>query len=81
VTGPVLLTIAKHRAHIVFADPPYQQEREYPALLDELSGDPPGLAILQHPVRLVLPESQGAFTRSRMIRQGDNALSFYATGM
>jgi len=77
VTGPVLLTIGKHRAHIVFADPPYQQEREYPALLEELSGDPPELVILQHSVRLSLPETRGAFVWSRVIRQGDNALSFY----
>lgn len=78
VTGPAALTIARHRADVVFLDPPYDLEREYAAVLKELAGDPPPLVIVQHSTRFALPESQGALTRTRLVRQGDNALSFYA---
>jgi 16S rRNA (guanine(966)-N(2))-methyltransferase RsmD len=78
VTGPALLTIARYPASIVFLDPPYDLEREYAAVLELLSADPPELTVVQHSVRLELPEEKGALRRTRMVRQGDNALSFYA---
>ena len=78
VPGPVLLTLARHPAEIVFLDPPYSLEREYPAVLDLLAQDPPRLTVVQHSVRLALPEEQGPLRRTRVVRQGDNALSFYA---
>jgi hypothetical protein len=34
--------------------------------------------IAQHPSRLSLQESYGHFGRQRVLRQGDNSLSFYA---
>jgi hypothetical protein len=34
--------------------------------------------VVQHSVRLALPEEQGPLRRTRVVRQGDNALSFYA---
>ena len=77
VPGPVLLTLARHPAEIVFLDPPYSLEREYRAVLDLLAQAPPGIAVVQHSVRLALPEEQGPLYRTRMVRQGDNALSFY----
>jgi 16S rRNA (guanine966-N2)-methyltransferase len=78
VPGPVVLTIANYSAHIVFLDPPYDLEREYGAVLDQLSKAPPQLTVVQHSVRLALPEEQGALRRTRVVKQGDNALSFYA---
>jgi 16S rRNA (guanine(966)-N(2))-methyltransferase RsmD len=78
VPGPVLLTLARHPAEIVFLDPPYSLEREYRAVLDLLAQAPPRLAVVQHSVRLALPERQGPLSRRRVVRQGDNALSFYA---
>jgi 16S rRNA (guanine(966)-N(2))-methyltransferase RsmD len=78
VTGMVTLTIPHYRADIVFLDPPYDQEREYSSILTLLGEDPPPLTIVQHSIRLDLPEEQGALRRTRMVRQGDNALSFYA---
>ena len=77
VTGPAALTIARHRADIVFLDPPYDLEREYAAVLTELAENPPPLLIVQHSTRFALPDAQGALTRARTVRQGDNALSFY----
>ncbi len=77
VTGPVLLTIPRHSADIVFLDPPYESEREYSAVLDLLSEAPPQLTVVQHSVRRVLLEEQGKLRRTRVVKQGDNALSFY----
>jgi 16S rRNA (guanine(966)-N(2))-methyltransferase RsmD len=77
VTGPVLLTIARHPADIVFLDPPYELEREYLAALEALAEQPPGLTIVQHSVRLAMPDEKGALQRTRVVKQGDNALSFF----
>lgn len=78
VPGLVALTIARYPARIVFLDPPYELEREYGAALGALGEHPPELAIAQHPVRLSLEEMYGALRRTRVVRQGDNALSFFA---
>jgi 16S rRNA (guanine966-N2)-methyltransferase len=78
VTGSAALTIARHRAEIVFLDPPYEHQREYTAVLETLAATPPGLVVVQHSVRLAIPEDQGSLHRTRLLRQGDNALSFYA---
>ena len=75
--GPVLLTLPRFSAEIVFLDPPYDQEREYKAALDLLAQSHPSLAVLQHSVRLTLPEEAGPLRRVRTVRQGDNVLSFY----
>jgi 16S rRNA (guanine966-N2)-methyltransferase len=77
VAGPVVLHIARHRADIVFLDPPYKLERDYEAVLNILSEAPPGLTIAQHTSRLALQETYGALRRTRVVKQGDNSLSFY----
>ncbi len=73
LTGPVLLTLPRAKGDIVFLDPPYDLEREYAAALDLLAADPPRLVVAQHSIRGVLPEKM----RTRVVRQGDNVLSFY----
>jgi 16S rRNA (guanine966-N2)-methyltransferase len=78
LAGPVLLTLPRQSADILFLDPPYDQDREYAAALAALAASPPALAIMQHSVRRQLPESAGDLTRTRTVRQGDNVLSFYA---
>ena len=77
VAGPVLLTIPRYSASIVFLDPPYELEREYSAVLELLSEARPELTVVQHSVRLALPEEKGPLRRTRVVKQGDNALSFY----
>jgi 16S rRNA (guanine966-N2)-methyltransferase len=77
VTGPVLLTLSHHPADIVFADPPYELEREYISLLHVLAETRPVLAVIQHSVRRDLPDAHNGLTRVRFLKQGDNALSFY----
>lgn len=75
--GPVLLTLPKHHADIVFLDPPYDLEREYAAVLEVLSEAPPTIAVVQHSVRRALGDVYGVLRRTRIVKQGDNALSFY----
>jgi 16S rRNA (guanine(966)-N(2))-methyltransferase RsmD len=65
------------RADVVFLDPPYPLENEYPAALESLGERPPALVVVQHDIRLKLPESAGGLERSRQLRQGDNVLSFF----
>jgi len=79
IAAPVLTSIARYTADIVFLDPPYDLEREYAPVLTLLSENPPGLAVAQHSVRLALAESYGTLKRRRVLKQGDNALSFYST--
>jgi hypothetical protein len=43
-----------------------------------LGEKPPALAIAQHSVHLKLKDAYGGLHRTRMVRHGDNALSFYA---
>lgn len=78
VPRTVMSSVAEHNADIVFLDPPYDRETEYAQALLVLAGQPVKLAIAQHSVRFALAESYGALKRRRTLKQGDNALSFYA---
>jgi 16S rRNA (guanine(966)-N(2))-methyltransferase RsmD len=77
VPGVVLKTLARQRGDIVFLDPPYALEGEYRAALVLLAADPSGLVVAQHSVRFELAEEYDAMHRTRLLKQGDNALSFY----
>jgi 16S rRNA (guanine966-N2)-methyltransferase len=70
------------RADIVFLDPPYDLEAEYETALTKLGAQPPklvpALVIAQHSVRLKLAESYGELRQTRVLRQGDNCLSFFS---
>lgn len=63
---------------IAFLDPPYPQEGEYEKALSALADDPPGITIAQHSSRFALAESYGALKKSRVLKQGENTLSFFA---
>jgi 16S rRNA (guanine966-N2)-methyltransferase len=62
---------------VVFLDPPYELAKEYPLVLDLLGARPTKLVIVQHDVRLKLDESYGTLKREKVLKQGDNMLSFY----
>ena len=79
IAGPVLVTMARTAADIVFLDPPYDLEREYGAALELLSEVPPALVVAQHPVRFAIADAYGSLQRTRTLKQGDNALSFFAS--
>jgi 16S rRNA (guanine966-N2)-methyltransferase len=78
--GIVAATLPKaaHRADIVFLDPPYERGAEYEAALAWLGEHPVPLVIVQHPSKLELGETHGRLARYRVVRQGDNCLSFFA---
>ena len=63
---------------IAFLDPPYPLEQEYEKALTALADDPPGLTIAQHSSRFALEESYGVLKRGRVLKQGENMLSFFA---
>lgn len=69
--------LARLSADVVFLDPPYPLEKEYKLSMDALAGNPPPLAIFQHASRQPLPDQFGPLRRIRLLRQGDNSLSFY----
>jgi 16S rRNA (guanine(966)-N(2))-methyltransferase RsmD len=77
--GRATAMIPQIAADIVFLDPPYALENEYTTALELLGANPPALVIAQHPPRLKLAENYGALHRTRLLKQGDNVLSFYAT--
>jgi 16S rRNA (guanine966-N2)-methyltransferase len=75
------LAVRDMKADIIFADPPYAESAAYSAVLEYL-GDSwliaaGGLAIFEHSRRLALPVVAGALERTRLVEQGDTALSFY----
>jgi 16S rRNA (guanine966-N2)-methyltransferase len=76
--GSVHLMLPAHRGDIVFLDPPYEREREYGAALDVLGEEPPPLVVAQHSKHFALADDYGRLQRTRILRQGDNVLSFYA---
>jgi 16S rRNA (guanine(966)-N(2))-methyltransferase RsmD len=78
VAGPVLVTLPKQHADIVFLDPPYDLEGEYAGVLGVLAENPPAIVVVQHSVRFALGDMYGVLRRTRIVKQGDNALSFYA---
>ena len=77
----VLDALRKHHlvaTDVVFLDPPYDREREYAAALDQLGADPPPLVVAQHSKFIALGDDYGSLHRTRVLRQGDNVLSFYS---
>lgn len=67
----------------VFLDPPYAAHEEYAKALEFLGSAPanflaPGAKIIfEHHHKFALPESSGRLTRTRVLKQGDAALSFF----
>lgn len=84
---PLLESLARNsvRVNLIFLDPPYEEEKEYSRVLSYLGAE--GARILaedarvvaEHRAKLDLAENYGALERVRVLKQGDAALSFYAT--
>ncbi len=64
---------------IVFADPPYNQPKEYDKFIATLAANPKQITLLliQHDRRLPMPEAIAHLKRYRELKQGDNVVSFY----
>jgi 16S rRNA (guanine(966)-N(2))-methyltransferase RsmD len=77
-TGKAVVVLERVVADIVFLDPPYEQEKEYEAALAMLEAGGNKLVIAQHSSRVELGAEYGQLRRYRVLRQGDNSLSFYS---
>ena len=68
--------------NLVFLDPPYEAAEEYSATLAALGGGgllaEGALVVAEHARKASLPASVGVLERTRVLEQGDAALSFYA---
>ncbi|MGA3027822.1 MAG: 16S rRNA (guanine(966)-N(2))-methyltransferase RsmD [Bryobacteraceae bacterium] len=80
-TGKAAPVLERVSADIVFLDPPYALAGEYAESLALLGERAPGLVVVQHAHRQALNDEYGALRRTRILRQGDNALSFYTRGV
>jgi 16S rRNA (guanine(966)-N(2))-methyltransferase RsmD len=69
---------------VVFLDPPYDAEGEYAGALGLLGGAAAhllaegALVIAEHRRKQSLDDRYGTLARTRLLQQGDGALSFYA---
>jgi 16S rRNA (guanine(966)-N(2))-methyltransferase RsmD len=70
---------------LVYIDPPYEAEAEYAGTLNFLGSArgrgtlaPGALVIAEHSSKAKLAERYGALEHTRLVKQGDAALSFFA---
>jgi 16S rRNA (guanine966-N2)-methyltransferase len=79
--GFEMLAVRRWLADLIFLDPPYEHAEEFERALDFLDGShliaPSGRIIVEHSRRRELPERLSRLERSRLVEQGDAALSFY----
>ena len=78
VSGAALAKLAGQPADIAFLDPPYEMQAEYAAALGQVQAP---LVIVQHSIRFDPGETHGVLKRTRLLKQGDNALSFYGSDL
>lgn len=76
-TGKVLSLASRYHPDIVFLDPPYEEHAEYGKVLNLLGSSSARLLLAQHAARFDPGERFGFFGRVRVLRQGDNVISFY----
>ena len=76
VRGSAAVLLRNYRADIAFIDPPYDRPDEYGQSLAALSSGC-GLAVAQHSSRMVLEDVYGMLVKQRVLKQGDNSLTFY----
>jgi 16S rRNA (guanine966-N2)-methyltransferase len=76
-TGKTLTVLERVAADIVFLDPPYEKEIEYESALTALGLWTNRIVIAQHASRATLQPEYGNLKRYRILKQGDNSLSFY----
>ena len=76
-TGRASAVLERALADIVFVDPPYDLLREYDVAMNALAAGKSGLVIAQHASRHELAPEYSRLRRYRVLRQGDNSLSFY----
>ncbi len=85
-TGALLQRLAKAAklVNVVFLDPPYEAEAEYEGSLNFFGSvrgrtllAPDALVVAEHSSKADLAKRYGSLEHTRLLRQGDAALSFY----
>jgi len=82
--GAFLRSMRGEAFNVVFLDPPYDASAEYETALGLLGGAAADLlaahatVIAEHRSKQQLEDRYGALLRTRLLKQGDAALSFYA---
>lgn len=77
IRGSATALLQNHSCDIAFIDPPYDQADEYEQSLNALAATQAQLVIAQHPSRMLLNENYGRLSKLRVLKQGDNSLTFY----
>ena len=77
VRGAAAVLLPNYKAEIAFLDPPYEKVDDYAASLQALARSGCTLAIAQHASRLPLEDSYDRLKKVRVLKQGDNSLSFF----
>lgn len=77
VRGSAAAVLNEYRCDIAFLDPPYEQAGEYEKAMLALSASDCPLVVAQHTSRFVLEQQYATLHKQRVLRQGDNSLSFY----
>lgn len=77
IHGGAATYLGNIEADIYFLDPPYDRAAEYEAAMRVLEQRVGALVIAQHASRQALADQYGALQRIRLVKQGDNSLSFY----
>lgn len=77
IRGSAARLLRNYRPDIAFIDPPYQEQREYAKALLAISESGCPVAVAQHASRTVLENVYGRMEKTRVLKQGDNTLSFY----
>jgi len=85
IRGLSLLATRHALADFIFLDPPYARAADYLCVLEFLDEShliaPNGIVIAEHGKRLHLPGRLERLECSRIVEQGDSALSFYRLAM
>jgi 16S rRNA (guanine966-N2)-methyltransferase len=76
-SGKAAAVLERAHADIAFLDPPYEMPKEYEISMTALDRTETALVIVQHSSRFTSQEQYGSLQRYRVIKQGDNSLSFY----
>lgn len=74
IRGKAAQVLASCNADIAFLDPPYTEPDEYAAAIPAAHA---AMVIAQHPSKMELAPNYGQLHRYRVLKQGDNSLSFY----
>jgi 16S rRNA (guanine966-N2)-methyltransferase len=75
-TSKAIPVLNRLSADIAFLDPPYELEPEYALALSAIQAP---FVLVQHSSRFILQEEYGRLRRVRVLKQGDNSITFYET--